>query len=68
MTIDTKIACIGAGYWGKNLVRNFNALGALSWICEVSPERRAALSAQYPRGETHRLLGADPHGFDRFAR
>ncbi|MBI2877028.1 MAG: Gfo/Idh/MocA family oxidoreductase, partial [Candidatus Tectomicrobia bacterium] len=42
------MACIGAGYWGKNLVRNFHALGALAWICEASPERRAELSTQYP--------------------
>jgi UDP-2-acetamido-3-amino-2,3-dideoxy-glucuronate N-acetyltransferase len=28
------IAVIGCGYWGKNLVRNFHALGALSAVCE----------------------------------
>jgi len=38
------IACIGAGYWGKNLVRNFHALGALSWVCEMDPARRRDLS------------------------
>jgi len=46
--VATKIACIGAGYWGKNLVRNFNDLGALSRVCEVDPERRAHLAAAYP--------------------
>ena len=25
------VAVIGSGYWGKNLVRNFSALGALSY-------------------------------------
>lgn len=30
------IAVVGAGYWGKNLVRNFNALGALSAVCDFS--------------------------------
>ena len=30
------LALIGAGYWGKNLARNFNALGALHTICDVS--------------------------------
>jgi Zn finger protein HypA/HybF involved in hydrogenase expression len=33
MTMDPKIACIGAGYWGKNLVRDFHALGRLSCVC-----------------------------------
>jgi UDP-2-acetamido-3-amino-2,3-dideoxy-glucuronate N-acetyltransferase len=43
-----KIACIGAGYWGKNLVRNFNDLGVLGWVCEVDPESRTQLAAVYP--------------------
>jgi UDP-2-acetamido-3-amino-2,3-dideoxy-glucuronate N-acetyltransferase len=30
------LALIGAGYWGKNLARNFNALEALHTICDSS--------------------------------
>ena len=30
-----KIACVGAGYWGQNLIRNFAELGALQLICEA---------------------------------
>ena len=30
------IAVIGAGYWGKNLVRNFYQLGVLKTICDGS--------------------------------
>ena len=48
MTVPNKVGCIGAGYWGKNLVRNFNDLKALSWICEVDPAVRAGLAAKYP--------------------
>jgi UDP-2-acetamido-3-amino-2,3-dideoxy-glucuronate N-acetyltransferase len=44
----TKIACIGGGYWGKNLVRNFNDLQALSWVCEVDPATRTQLKQKYP--------------------
>jgi hypothetical protein len=29
MSVPNKVGCIGAGYWGKNLVRNFNELNAL---------------------------------------
>lgn len=32
------IAVVGAGYWGKNLLRNFSELGALYAICESNPE------------------------------
>ena len=35
-----QVACIGAGYWGKNLIRNFHQLGALRMICESDAERR----------------------------
>jgi UDP-2-acetamido-3-amino-2,3-dideoxy-glucuronate N-acetyltransferase len=42
------IACIGAGYWGKNIVRNFNDLGALSWICDTDPDLRAQFAVRYP--------------------
>ena len=30
------LALVGAGYWGKNLARNFNNLGALHTICDES--------------------------------
>jgi len=32
------LALVGAGYWGKNLARNFNDLGALHTICDSNPE------------------------------
>ncbi len=31
------IAVVGAGYWGKNLLRNFSELGTLYAICESDP-------------------------------
>lgn len=31
-----KVAVVGCGYWGKNLVRNFHQLGALSLVCTRS--------------------------------
>jgi UDP-2-acetamido-3-amino-2,3-dideoxy-glucuronate N-acetyltransferase len=31
-----KIAVLGCGYWGKNLVRNFRELGALAMVCDSS--------------------------------
>src|SRR2546423_14637506 len=44
-----RVAVIGAGYWGKNVVSNFSDLGALAAICESEAKRRAQLSAQYPQ-------------------
>lgn len=34
------VAVIGCGYWGKNLVRNFAQLGALSLVCDVTEAGR----------------------------
>ena len=34
MNNTIKVAVIGCGYWGKNLVRNFFELGALQAICD----------------------------------
>ena len=45
-----KIAVIGNGYWGKNLVRNFHALGVLKYVCD---SRIEALQ------EAHDLFGVD---------
>jgi UDP-2-acetamido-3-amino-2,3-dideoxy-glucuronate N-acetyltransferase len=42
------IAVIGTGYWGKNLVRNFHALGSLHTICDVNPDTVHSFCTQYP--------------------
>lgn len=44
-----KVAVIGAGQWGINLVRTFNSLQALGAIVEDSSERRADLKREFPQ-------------------
>lgn len=41
------MAVVGCGYWGKNLVRTFSQLGALSAVVDPDAEQAAALAAQY---------------------
>mgnify|MGYP000893592868 CR=1 FL=1 len=41
------LALIGAGYWGKNLARNFNALGVLHTLCDARAETLAAYTGGY---------------------
>lgn len=57
-----KIAVIGAGNWGKNLVKNFYEIGELECIVEMSPAIRERIAAEYPDVEVHDnydiLLGA----------
>ena len=42
-----KIAVIGCGNWGKNLVRNFYGLGFLYKVCDLNPQTLADLQKQY---------------------
>ena len=44
------LACVGAGYWGKNLVRVFSGLPdvRLKTVCDASPDVRKAMRDQYP--------------------
>jgi UDP-2-acetamido-3-amino-2,3-dideoxy-glucuronate N-acetyltransferase len=42
-----KIAVVGSGYWGKNLVRNFHQLGALAAVCDSNPETLAGAASKY---------------------
>ncbi|MBV8505429.1 MAG: Gfo/Idh/MocA family oxidoreductase [Alphaproteobacteria bacterium] len=48
-----RVAAVGCGYWGKNLVRNFAELGALAAICD--PDREAAR----PLAERHHTRVAE---------
>ena len=43
-----KLAVVGAGYWGVNLVRVFHRLGVLGQICDFSLPRLNQLAAEYP--------------------
>jgi UDP-2-acetamido-3-amino-2,3-dideoxy-glucuronate N-acetyltransferase len=45
---NPRVACVGAGYWGKNLIRNFNELGALDVICDTNDAVREAFKKKYP--------------------
>jgi UDP-2-acetamido-3-amino-2,3-dideoxy-glucuronate N-acetyltransferase len=42
------VAVIGAGYWGKNLVRNYFELGVLHSVCDARAEVLSALQKSYP--------------------
>ncbi len=46
--MNTALAVIGCGYWGKNLVRVFSELGALRCVCDTDRPRYEAL--KFPAG------------------
>ena len=42
-----QLALVGAGYWGRNLARNFHALGALRTLCDNSQATLDSYGADY---------------------
>jgi len=60
-----RVAVVGAGYWGPNLVRNFSASAAcdLRWVCDLDEQRaRRAVGAYSTVGVTtdvDKVLGDD---------
>ena len=46
---EVGVACVGAGYWGKNLVRVFHGLAnvRLKLICDLNEDTREAMGQQY---------------------
>ncbi|MBS1704945.1 MAG: Gfo/Idh/MocA family oxidoreductase [Armatimonadetes bacterium] len=43
-----KVVAVGAGTWGKNIVKNLHAMGALVGIVEANENSHEALAAEYP--------------------
>jgi UDP-2-acetamido-3-amino-2,3-dideoxy-glucuronate N-acetyltransferase len=57
-----KVAVIGSGYWGKNLVRVFHELGALACVCDTREDALAEAAAKYSAAtstDLHKIL-SDP--------
>ena len=47
----TSIGVVGLNYWGPNLVRNFDELAELAWICDLDPKHLQATAARYPNAK-----------------
>lgn len=43
-----KVVVVGAGAWGQNLIKNFDALGVLAGVVEVDPVLRSQVETNYP--------------------
>ncbi len=49
---EKKIAVLGCGLWGRNVVRNFYNLNALEMVCDLDDENLAKVKAEYPNVKT----------------
>ena len=48
----TNIGVVGLNYWGPNLVRNFNDLANLTWLCDLDEQQLKQIAARYPHAKT----------------
>lgn len=45
---EQKVAVIGCGVWGRNIVRNFYNLNVLDTVCDIDEENLKKVTEQYP--------------------
>jgi predicted dehydrogenase len=61
--LSVRIGQAGLGSWGRNLVRNFDELAELAWLCDADPDRRDEFARRYPEarvtGDFDELLADD---------
>lgn len=60
-----RLAQLGCGYWGPNLLRNFSSQSGchVKWVAEPNLERRKYVEANYPKTQTTpdwRIAVGDP--------
>jgi predicted dehydrogenase len=48
----TTIGVVGLNYWGPNLVRNFNDIADLTWLCDLDEQHLNPIAARYPSART----------------
>jgi predicted dehydrogenase len=49
--MNARVAVLGCGYWGQNLVRNFAQIGALAMVCDPSEAGRTRARELCPGAE-----------------
>lgn len=57
---DIRVACVGAGYWGKNLVRVFREIGSLSLVCDTDEDTLHKIAGDVETTTSFRRVLDDP--------
>jgi len=52
----TRIGVVGLNYWGPNLVRNFDGLAELTWLCDLDDTHLRPLAERYPHARATNTL------------
>jgi predicted dehydrogenase len=46
--VAVRIGVVGLNYWGPNLVRNFDGLAELAWLCDLDDAQLRTIAERYP--------------------
>jgi predicted dehydrogenase len=46
--VTSRIGVVGLNYWGPNLVRNFDGLAELAWLCDLDDSHLRPIAERYP--------------------
>jgi predicted dehydrogenase len=46
--VPVRIGVVGLNYWGPNLVRNFDGLAELAWLCDLDEAHLRPVADRYP--------------------
>ncbi len=49
--MTASVGVVGLNYWGPNLVRNFDNLADLTWLCDLDDAHLAPIAARYPNAK-----------------
>ena len=56
MPAPARIGVVGLNYWGPNLVRNFDGLAELTWLCDLDDTHLRPLAERYPHARATNTL------------
>ena len=48
----TSVGVVGLNYWGPNLVRNFDDISDLTWVCDLDATQLESIAARYPNAQS----------------
>jgi predicted dehydrogenase len=50
--MSARIGVVGLNYWGPNLVRNFDGLAELAWLCDLDDTHLRTVAERFPHART----------------
>ena len=53
----TTLGVVGLNHWGPNLVRNFDQLANVTWLCDLDPTKLDSQAGRYSGAKATAKIG-----------